>query len=90
MLFRSQDADRSLFGALEQLEKGQVSDMVLNPDKGHFVYAADKKLPDVSESNTRYIEARAQLANFSTRLGATAYVAELVERELKRTEPKVN
>jgi peptidyl-prolyl cis-trans isomerase D len=85
-----QDADRSLFGVLEQLEKGQVSDMVLNPDKGHFVYAADKKLPDVSESSPRYVEARAQLSTFSTRLGATAYVAELVERELKRTEPKVN
>lgn len=85
-----QDADRSLFGALEQLEKGQVSDMVLNPDKGHFVYAADKKLPDVSETSTRYIDARGQLANFGTRLGASAYVAELVEQELKRSEPKVN
>lgn len=85
-----QDADRSLFGVLEQLDKGQVSDMVLNPDKGHFVYAADKKLPDVSESNPRYIDARGQLANFGTRLGASAYVAELVEQELKRSEPAAN
>lgn len=83
------DADRSFFGALERLEKGQVSDMVINPDKGHFVYAIDRKAPDISESNPRYAEARTQLANFGTRLGATAYVAELVERELKRTEPKL-
>ena len=62
--------------------------MVLNPDKGHFVYAADRQLPDVSESSPRYAEARMQLANFGIRLGAAAYVSELVEQELKRTEPK--
>jgi peptidyl-prolyl cis-trans isomerase D len=83
------DADRSLFGALERLEKGQVSDMVVNPDKGHFVYAVDKKMPDVSEANPKYAETRTQLASFSNRLGAAGYVSELVERELARTEPKL-
>jgi peptidyl-prolyl cis-trans isomerase D len=83
------DADRSLLGALERLEKGQVSDMVINPDKGHFVYAVDKKVPDVSESNPKYAETRTQLANFGTRLGASAYVSEMVEKELARTEPKL-
>jgi len=82
------DADRSIFGALDRLEKGQISDMVLNPDKGHFIYAADRQLPDVSESSPRFAETRMQLANFGTRLGASAYVSELVEQELKRTEPK--
>lgn len=85
-----QDADRSLFGALERLEQRQVSDMVLNPDKGHFVYASEKKLPEISDSNPRYGETRAQLANVGTRLASSAYIAELVEQELKRNEPKLN
>ncbi|MSU65482.1 MAG: peptidyl-prolyl cis-trans isomerase [Opitutus sp.] len=83
------DADRSIFGALERMGKGQVSDMIVNPDKGIFVYTADKKAPDLSDANPRLAETRAQLASFSTRMGATAYVSEMVETELKRSEPKV-
>ncbi|WP_158277313.1 peptidyl-prolyl cis-trans isomerase [Opitutus sp. ER46] len=86
---RPQDLDYTLLTALEQLSKGQVSDMVLSPDKGVLVYAQDKKLPDLSEANPKFAETKAQLATFSARMGATAYVAEIVERELKRTEPKV-
>ena len=86
---RPQDTDSSIMGVLERLEKGQVSDMVVNPDKGIFVYAADKKAPDLSDANPRLAETRTQLANFSTRMGATAYVGEMVEAELKRSEAKV-
>ena len=85
---RPQDIDYSVLGTLERLNKGQVSDMAISADKGLFVYAADKKAPDLSEANPRYAETRTQLASYSSRMGASAYIAELVQRELKKSEPK--
>jgi peptidyl-prolyl cis-trans isomerase D len=87
---RPQDLDYSVLGALERLDKGQVSDMVINADKGLFVYAADKKAPDLSESNPRFAEMRTQLATYTSRLGANAYISELVANELKKSEPKAD
>lgn len=86
---RPQDLDYSVLGALEHLNKGAVSDMVVNPEKGLFVFAQDRKLPDMSETNPQYIETRNQLANLSGRINASAYMAEIVDNELKRTAPKV-
>ncbi len=85
---RPQDLDFTVIGALEKLEKGQVSDLSVNANAGVFVYAADKKLPDLTEANPRYAETRTQLASFTARLGASAYLSELVEQELKKAEPK--
>jgi peptidyl-prolyl cis-trans isomerase D len=85
---RPQDVDYSVLGTLERLEKGKVSDMVMTADKGVFVYGVDKKAPDTSESNPRFSETRTQLANYTSRLGASAYISELVENELKKSEPK--
>ncbi len=84
---RPQDVDYSVLGALDRLEKGQVSDMIFSGDKGIFVYAADKQSPDQSESNPRFAETRNQIAGYTARLGASAYLSELVERELKKTTP---
>ncbi|WP_414663314.1 peptidylprolyl isomerase [Horticoccus sp. 23ND18S-11] len=86
---RPQDADYSVLGTLERLEKGQVSDMVINVDKGIFVYAAEKKAPDLSETNPQFAETRKQIAAYNGRFGASAYISELVESELKKSEPKV-
>ncbi len=85
---RPQDVDYSILGTLEHLNKGEVSDMVINADKGIVVYAQDKKLPDMSESNPRFVETRNQLASLSSRIGGNAYISELVDREFKRSEPK--
>jgi peptidyl-prolyl cis-trans isomerase D len=85
---RPQDLDYSVLGMLERLEKGQVSDMVINADKGLFVFAADKAVPDLSEANPQFVATRAQLAGYNARLGGSAYVADLVEKELKSSEPK--
>jgi peptidyl-prolyl cis-trans isomerase D len=84
---RPQDIDYTILGALERLEKGQVSDMIGTADKGLFVYAADKKAPDLGESNPQYAATRAQLANYAARFGASAYLREMVEAELKKSEP---
>lgn len=86
---RPQDVDYSVLGTLERLDKSQVSDMVLSADKGVFVYAIDKKLPDVSETNPQFVETRKQIANYNGRSAASAYISELVEQELKKSAPKV-
>lgn len=83
---RPQDVDYSVLGTLERLNKGEVSDMVINADKGIFVYAQDKKLPDLTPTNPQYEQMRTQLASYSAALDAQAYVRELVNNELKRTE----
>ena len=85
---RPQEVDYSILGPLDRLEKGQVSDMVINADKGLFVYAADKKTPDLTEANPQFAATRAQLTGYTSRLGARAYIAELVDQELKKSEPK--
>lgn len=85
---RPQDIDYAVLSTLERLEKGQVSDMVLSGDKGLFVYAVDKKVPDLTDANPRFAETRAQIARYSAQQGAAAYISELVAREMKKSEPK--
>jgi peptidyl-prolyl cis-trans isomerase D len=86
---RPQDLDFSVLGALERLEKGKISDMIVSGDKGIFVFAAEKQLPDQTEANPRFAETRTQIAGFTGRLGASAFLSELVEKELKKTTPEV-
>jgi peptidyl-prolyl cis-trans isomerase D len=85
---RPQDIDYSVLGTLERLEKGAVSDMVINADKGILVYAIDKKAPDTSETNPQFVETRNQIASYSARIGSSAYLQELVEKELEKSKPK--
>jgi hypothetical protein len=54
-----------------------------------FVYGIDKKLPDLSESSPTYAAMRAQLAVVNARIGVSSYLGELVEQELKKSEPPV-
>jgi peptidyl-prolyl cis-trans isomerase D len=85
---RPQDADYTVLGALDRLEKGQVSDMLIGQDKGVFVYAADKKAPDLTEANPQFAATRNQIASYTARMSAGTYISELVEKELKKSEPK--
>jgi peptidyl-prolyl cis-trans isomerase D len=85
---RPQEVDYSALGALERLSKGQLSDMIISADKGLFVYAVDKQAPDLSETNPQFVTNRAQLASYGARLSGNAYLSELVEQELKKSEPK--
>jgi len=86
---RPQDLDFSVLGALERLEKGNLSDMVVTGDKGIFVLAVDKQAPDLTDKNPRFNESRDQIASFTARIGASAVLSELVEEELKKTTPPV-
>lgn len=85
---RPQDLDFSVLGALERLQKGQVSDLVMSGDKGVLVHAVDRKAPDLTEANPQFVETRQQIAGYNGRFGASALLSELVDAELKRSEPK--
>lgn len=85
---RPQDADFTVLGALDRLEKGRLSEMLIAQDKGIFVYASDKVAPDLTETNPQFIATRLQIAGYTARLTAGAYISELVEQELKKSEPK--
>jgi peptidyl-prolyl cis-trans isomerase D len=83
---RPKDIDPGVFSALETLDKGSVSDMEASADKGVLVYAADKKLPVVNESNPLYAQTKLQLADTFARTTTTTEMREIVDNELKRTE----
>jgi peptidyl-prolyl cis-trans isomerase D len=84
-----QDMDYSVFGTLERLEKGRLSDMVIAKDHGLIVYAADKKLPDVSESSPQYAMMKTQTSLGAARATFGEYLGDLVTDTLKQSEPKV-
>jgi peptidyl-prolyl cis-trans isomerase D len=84
---RPQDLDYSVLGALESLKKGDVSEMVVSPDKGLFVYAVDKKSPDLTEGNPQYKTFSAQLARATASRNSGEYLREIVETELAKSAP---
>jgi peptidyl-prolyl cis-trans isomerase D len=81
------DVDQAVYQMLDTLDKGTVSGMETTADKGVVVYAADKKAPAVDESNPRYAQIRTQLAATFARTDETTIMREVVEQELRRTEP---
>jgi len=83
------DLDVNGLSAMERLEQGQLSDMSIGPDKGQFIFAVEKKAPDLSAANPRVAEIRTQLASSFARIGAGVVLGELVNTELKRGEPVV-
>jgi hypothetical protein len=82
-----QDLPYAAFTAMQSLEAGQVADMVTAGDKGHFAFAAAKKLPDTSAANPRFAEVRKQLMDYTAAANESALLASLVEEELKRNAP---
>jgi len=83
------EVDQAIFGLLDGLSKGGVSamDSTAN-DRGVIVYAADKKLPDLTASNPRYLELRGQLAASYARATGSAELREVADNEFERTQLK--
>jgi hypothetical protein len=79
------DIGLPVLSALEHLEQGQVSDMLIDQDQGCFVHAKEKKRPDLTEINPQYVATRAQLAQLDARLVGGLCLSEIVARELKRS-----
>ncbi len=83
------DIDYSLYGAIDTLQKGGLSQMIISGDKGIIAYAIDKKLPDLDPAGSKFIETRGKLARYTASRDASEYLGELVERELAKSAPSV-
>jgi peptidyl-prolyl cis-trans isomerase D len=83
------DIDYSLYGAIESLQKGGLSQMIISGDKGIIAYAIDKQLPDLDPAGAKFTETRAKLARYTASRDASEYLGELVERELAKSAPAV-
>ncbi len=83
------DIDQSVAATIDRLEKGRFSDMVIGREKGLLVYAADRKSPDLSETSPGFASMRNQMALMNARMSASSYLGEIVEQELKKSEPAV-
>lgn len=82
-----QDLPYPAFTAMQNLETGQVSEMVATADKGYFAFATAKKLPDTSTVNPRFAEVRQQLMTYTAAANESALLSSLVEEELRRSTP---
>lgn len=83
-----QDLPYAAYSAMQSLQPGQISEMVFAGDKGQFVFAAERKLPDTSSANPRYAELRQQLMQYTAAANEGALLSGLVEQELRRTAPR--
>lgn len=72
---------------LQRLKAGQVSEMSATAEKGIFVFVQEKKLPDLTPGNPRYVETQKQLMLFTAGSNEMSYLSDLVEQELKKTAP---
>ena len=82
-----QDLSYSALNALDRLEAGKVSEMVIAGDQGLVVHAASKTLPDVGPENERFTQMQLQIAQFNSSRTADDILRDLVQTELARTDP---
>jgi len=84
-----QDRSFTAFNLLENLEEAQVSEMTLSDTQGTLIHAAKRQVPDLTAANPRFGEVREQLAELTSRVGVIRILSDLVEQELRRTEPAI-
>jgi peptidyl-prolyl cis-trans isomerase D len=72
--------------AMENLEQGQISEMVMAGNQGVIVHVASKSLPEISTNSPRFQEVRTQMAQFNSARNSDDILREMVRSELNRTE----
>ncbi|HWA85250.1 MAG TPA: peptidyl-prolyl cis-trans isomerase [Opitutus sp.] len=82
------DIDYSVFSMLDQLDRGEISPMTIAQDHGLIVYAADKKLPDLSPANPQFASMHNQLADGTAHTTMAGYFDDAITTEVKKSEPK--
>lgn len=82
-----QDINSSALSSLDTLEKGGVSNMSTVGEQGIIVHVADRKSPDLSEANPQFAAMREQMAAQNAQQAAGSYLSDLVQQELKKSEP---
>jgi peptidyl-prolyl cis-trans isomerase D len=81
------DFNQELYGLLQNLQKGEVSEMSIGGEKPVIAYAQDKKLPDLSETNPQYTTVRTRIAQMNAAGNARAFFRDLVTQELAKSAP---
>ena len=81
------DLPYSALSGLSSLAPGEVSDMMATGEQGFLVYVQEKKLPDLSPANPRYVELQKQLMLYTAGSNENSYLNGLVENELKKAPP---
>ncbi len=79
---RPEDFPFSVGSAMQNLEAGQVSQMVMTNNEGLITYAAAKTLPVLDASNPRYAEMREQVAAANSNTTASSVIRDLFTQEL--------
>jgi hypothetical protein len=74
---------------MQHLNPGEFSDLDLSGDQTTLVYGISKQAPDLSESSPRFAAVRTQEGSYFARLSAGEYLTQLVARELKHADSKV-
>ena len=83
------DVDFAVLNALDSINQGEVSEMIGAADKGVFIFAAEKKLPDLTEGTPMYTTTQSQLAQAYASRAGNEYLFELVQKELAKTAPAI-
>ena len=83
------DVDFAVLNALDSINQGEVSEMIGAADKGVFIFAAEKKLPDLTEGTPMYTTTQSQLAQAYASRAGNEYLFELVQKELAKTAPSI-
>jgi peptidyl-prolyl cis-trans isomerase D len=83
------DVSPTVLGALENLDTGDLSEMVFSEQNGYLVVVTSRVAPDSDRQGAAFRGMRGQLAEFHSNQNATAYLAAMVESELARTAPVV-
>ena len=81
------DMPQQALGLLQKLQAGEVSEMAPTAEKGFIVFAQEKKIPDLSPTSQRYLDAQKQLRLYTASANENSYLGNLVEQELKKTAP---
>jgi peptidyl-prolyl cis-trans isomerase D len=83
------DLDSSVLGALDRMDAGQVSEMIVSGTSGLIVHTAARESPQISTDSLAFIDERNQLARDLAAYSGNSHMAEIVNAELARTEPEV-
>ena len=77
-----QDFPYAAVNALDQLNEGQLSDMIISGDEGILVHAETKTVPDITRANPRFAELAVQLARLNSTETGNEILRQLIQHEL--------
>lgn len=84
-----EDVSDTVLSSLDRLQQGDVSEMILSQPNGFVVHVAKQVKPELAPDSARFVEVREQMARFNAAQNADAYLRNLVETELTKSEPTV-